>query len=100
MTGFGRLPLLWRGWQELRVAHHKQPFDLIHGFWGDEAGFLAVQAGAQFNIPSVVSIMGGELVGFPELNYGGQLSFFNRWFSRLSILNADLVTAGSQRLHA
>jgi glycosyltransferase involved in cell wall biosynthesis len=97
-AGLRRLPLLWRGWQALLAAHRNQPFDLVHGFWADEPGFLTVQASARLGIPGVVSLMGGELVQYPELNYGGQLSWFNRRFINQALEKADLVTAGSHQL--
>ncbi|MEZ4768392.1 MAG: hypothetical protein R2844_08195 [Caldilineales bacterium] len=57
------------------AAHGGQPFDLLHGLWADEPGFTAAAAaGRLLHRPAAVSILGGELVGFPDITYGGQLS--------------------------
>ncbi len=98
VSGLRRLPLVYRCWQAVLAAHQREPFDLVHGFWADEPGFIALQAGRRLGIPVVVSIMGGELVSFPDLDYGGQLSLFNRWFTKQAVNQAQTITAGSAGL--
>jgi glycosyltransferase involved in cell wall biosynthesis len=75
--------------------HRERRFDVLHAMWADETGLLAVWAGRRLNVPSVVSIVGGELVGFPELNYGLQRSAFSRWIVGRA-LKADCVVAASE----
>ena len=45
-------------------------YKLVHGIWGHPPGRMAVIFGKLFNIPSVVSIRGGEAANVPEINYG------------------------------
>lgn len=92
---------VWRGflvasaWAALIAEHRRARFDLFHGVWADEPGFLAVWAGRALGIPSMVSVMGGELVGFPDIGYGGRLNPLNRRMSRFALRGASLVTAGA-----
>jgi glycosyltransferase involved in cell wall biosynthesis len=96
--GVQRFPLFQSAFQVIFNAHKRNKFDLIHGFWADEAGFLAVLAGALLRRPTVVTVMGGELVQFPHLGYGGQRSRINRILTRVAIQQAKLVTIGSESL--
>jgi glycosyltransferase involved in cell wall biosynthesis len=81
----------------LRIGRAKR-FDVLHALWADEPGFLAVTAGRVLGVPSLVSVMGGELVAFAELGYGGYLSVLNRLLSGLALRNATTVTVGSRYL--
>jgi glycosyltransferase involved in cell wall biosynthesis len=78
--------------------HRREPFDVLHGLWADEPGALAVIAGRLTRVPSVVSLMGGELIGLADIGYGGQLSRINRSLIRLALRGAGRVTAGSSYL--
>jgi glycosyltransferase involved in cell wall biosynthesis len=71
------------------------PFDVLHGMWADEPGFVATTAARLLRVPSVVSLLGGELVGMPEIGYGGQLSRANRTLTRVALRAASRVTVGS-----
>lgn len=75
--------------------HQKTPFDLLHAFWADEAGFSAVLAGLWLKRPVIVSLGGGELTNLPHLNYGVQRFLTRRLTTRLALHRAALVTAGS-----
>ncbi len=90
--GIGRIPLYIR---TLRAIHQAVPIDILHGFWADEAAFLAVLAGKRLNIPVVASVFGGELVNLPDIAYGGARSHVNRQLSRFALKHANVVTAGS-----
>src|SRR5262249_48102868 len=59
-AGFRRLPLIGRALARIVSQHRRQPFDLLHGLWADEPGFLAVTAGHWLKGPTVVSLLGGE----------------------------------------
>lgn len=74
----------------LRRLHREQPFDLLHSLWADETGALAVWAGQMLGLPAVVSVLGGELVGFPALGYGLQRARTSRWIVGQA-LHADAV---------
>lgn len=100
--GVRRLVLWLTALRRVRALHRERPFDVLHAMWADETGLLAVWAGRRLNVPSLVSIVGGELVSFPELNYGLQRSAFSRWIVGQA-LHADAVIAASpyaQRLIA
>jgi len=93
-----RARLLTRAFAHIRAEHRRRPLDLLHAFWADEPGLLAVTAGRVMGVPSLVSLMGGELVGVPELDYGGQLNLVNRTMTRHVLRRAGHVTAGSEYL--
>ena len=67
-------------------------FDLIHGFWASLPGMTAVLAGRLLSTPSLVSVMGGELVYLPDIEYGGTGSELQRLLRRWTINRADSVT--------
>lgn len=75
----------------LRHLHHKKPFDVLHAMWADETGLIAAWAGRMLGIPVVVSIAGGELVGFEDLGYGLQRSAFSRWIVGQALYGADRI---------
>ena len=91
--GFGRFPL-YR--QAGKVVCSAEPFDLLHAFWADEPGFVAVRAARRLQLPAVVSVFGGELVNMPDIAYGGAVSRVNRVLTRYALRRASVVTAGSQ----
>ncbi len=97
--GLGRAPLLMRALARIAGAQQHRRFDLLHGMWADEPGFLAVVAGRLWGIPAVSSLMGGELVGLGDIGYGGQFSHTNRWLTRLALQGSKRVTVGSSYLY-
>lgn len=94
--GLERGPFLARALATLVHKGRRQRFDVVHGFWADEAGALAVAAGRLLHVPSIVTVMGGELVGEPDLEYGVQLSKLGRRLVRWSLPRANRVTVGSR----
>lgn len=48
------------------------PFKIVHGFWADPAGALAVRMGRELGIPSIVTFDSGEFESLPEIGYGSQ----------------------------
>lgn len=93
--GLHRLPLYFRALSAVVEEARSRPFDVLHGLWADEPGFLAAAAGRKTRTPSVVSILGGELVSLPDLGYGGQRSLVDSRLSGAAIRIADRVTVGS-----
>ena len=64
LTRILRFPTVFR-------KHHKQKkFVAVHGFWAMPAGMLAVIVAKMFKIKSIVSLLGGDAVGLPEIEYG------------------------------
>ncbi|HEX6893411.1 MAG TPA: glycosyltransferase, partial [Chryseolinea sp.] len=66
----------------VRRHHKKKAFGVIHGFWALPSGMFAVVLAGIFKIKSIVSILGGDAIALPEINYG-QLQ---RPLSRMLIL--------------
>lgn len=87
--------VMGQAWRAIMQAHRAEPFDLIHAFWADESGFVGVNLGIYLKIPVVVSASGGEMIWFPEIQYGTQGSRFRRWLVAQSLRRADVVTVGS-----
>lgn len=96
--GLRRLPLLLAARAAILAEHRRRPFDILHGLWADEPGFLAVSTARRLRRPAVVSLLGGELVGFPDIGYGGQLSRANRILTAQALAAGDCVTVGSTYL--
>jgi glycosyltransferase involved in cell wall biosynthesis len=96
--GARRFALLNKAIRYIRREHRREPFDVAHAFWADEPGFVATTCGRLLRVPTIVSIMGGELVSLPEIQYGGQLSRLNRWMIRAALRRASCVTVGSAYL--
>ncbi len=96
--GLGKLPLLWKAVAAIRREHRRQPFHVLHAFWADEPGYVAVRAARGLGIPSVVTLLGGELVSLPAIGYGGQRSRLNRVLATRALAGASRVTAGSTYL--
>jgi len=94
-TGAKRIPLLVSAVRALRAEHRRQPFSLVHGLWADEPGAVAVWAARVLGLPAVVSVMGGEMVALPEIEYGGALSRLNRALTGFALSRADVVTAAA-----
>lgn len=93
--GVRRAPLLWRA---IRLVLAHSPFDVVHGCWADEAGFVATVAARRLGVRSVVSLLGGELVDVSDVEYGGWRSVIGRNLTRFSLRSADCITVGSTYL--
>ena len=91
----GRAEVLARGVRAVVRLHRRRPVDLVHALWLDEPGAVATIAGRIIRRPVVASVMGGELVGLPDIGYGAALGRGGRWTTALTLRGADLVTVGS-----
>jgi glycosyltransferase involved in cell wall biosynthesis len=69
---------------------------VLHAFWATESGLLAALAGRVVGRPSLVSLAGGELVGFRDIGYGDQLAPAQRLKVTASLRLARAVTGGSR----
>jgi glycosyltransferase involved in cell wall biosynthesis len=93
--GLKRSGLLAAALAMLIAEHARSAFAALHGLWADEPGFVSVTAARLLRIPSIVSVMGGELIAMPGIAYGGRLSSSNRLLSTVALRGACRVTAGS-----
>ena len=64
-----------------RAMRSDGPFDIVHGYWPQPAGLLAVSAGIRLGIPRIVTFDSGEFVSLPGIGYGQQTS----WRGRLGV---------------
>ena len=94
--GIGRLMLWQRLRHQIAADHAIRPFQLLHGFWATEPGFLAGRIARQLGIPSVVSVAGGEFAAFPQFGYGTQQTGRGRLIVAETLRRATAVTAGSR----
>jgi glycosyltransferase involved in cell wall biosynthesis len=93
----GQAAFLWgAAVAAIAAEHRRRPFDVLHAFWADETGSIAAAAGRVLGVPTVVSIAGGEVVGFHDIKYGGQLSRGGRIKIDLALRLASAVTGGSR----
>ena len=91
----GRGRLLVRAVRRIRQLHAERPFHVLHGLWADEAGAAAVVAGRLIGRPTVVSVLGGEVMALSDIGYGTALGRGGRWTVSIALRGADVVTAGS-----
>jgi glycosyltransferase involved in cell wall biosynthesis len=92
----GRATVLVRGIGAVIEAHRTAALDIVHGLWADEAGAVAALAGRLVGRPSVVSLMGGELMALPDIGYGAALGRGGRWTTALALRLATVTTAASE----
>ncbi len=93
VRGSRRLALWWDAIKTLWRLHREKPFDVFHAMWADETGLIAAWAGKLLNVPVVVSIAGGELVGFEDIGYGLQRGAFSHWTVGQALTGANAVIA-------
>src|SRR5258706_5588228 len=79
-------------WFELLVEEHKrEPFDILHGYFLPQAGFVAAYAGKYLDIPNVVTIRGTDIE---------RAAYDPSKFSHVmyALQNASAVTANASEL--
>ena len=87
----------WRQWRALmRAMRRVGPFDLVHGFWGDPAGALAVLAARRLRLSSIVTCDSGEFVSLPDSDYGLQRALGSRLAVSYACRNATAVHVTSE----
>jgi glycosyltransferase involved in cell wall biosynthesis len=69
--------------------------EVIHTLWFGATSSMGLLAGHALSAPVVTSLGGGELVGLPQIGYGGQLNARSRLHTSLALRAARAVTAGS-----
>jgi glycosyltransferase involved in cell wall biosynthesis len=94
-AGLNRWRMLWNVEQVVKENHQIVPFDVIHAIWADETGYVANRIGRQLDVPSVVSVAGGELVGIREIRYGLQLGMVTSWLVQQALKHATMIVAPS-----
>ena len=79
--------------KDFQKDHRKQPYSLVHGFWGFPCGFASVLVGKTFRVPSLVSLQGGEAAALPVISYGDMLKQPLRFLTLWTCENAEALTA-------
>ena len=93
----GQAAVLWgSAFAAIATQHRLRRFDVLHAFWADETGAIAAMAGRILGVPTIVSIAGGELVGFRDIAYGSQITLGGRVKVDLALRLASVVTGGSR----
>jgi glycosyltransferase involved in cell wall biosynthesis len=63
------LKALYHIWK-IRHDHAIKHFSIIHGFWIMLQGIVAVVSGKLLNVPSIVTLPGGDITYIPTIKYG------------------------------
>lgn len=93
--------ILYREFQRLFETHHRSnSYQLVHGLWAEESGYLATRVAERLSIPAVVSLVGGELVGIREIGYGSLLGIQTGALVRHALRAADRIIAPSDTMSA
>jgi len=69
--------------------------EILHGI-GQSPGFIATVAGRLLRVPSIVSLVGGELTSLPDAGYGELRTAAGRAMMRMQLRWADALTAASR----
>ena len=80
----------------IRSLHREAPFDVVQAIWSGTCGIVAVVAGRLLGVPSPVHIAGGELIGLPDIAYGGRLKARGRLREALTLRGATAITAAAR----
>lgn len=95
VSGLRRLAFLARARGVIARWARRERLDVLHAMWAHEPGFLATLAGRRTGVPTVVSLLGGELADLPDIGYGAGTSAVNRWLVRRALGAADRVHCAS-----
>lgn len=75
--------------------HRASPFALVQAFFSGACGLIAVSAARMLGTPSMVHVAGGEPVRFPDIRFGGRLTWRGRLQERVVLAAATALTAAS-----
>ncbi len=100
IENIGRHGTRRRALAALHRAHRRAPFAVLHALWSSTPGALTVLAGRLLGVPTLVHVVGGELVALPQIGYGGCLSWRGRLRERWVLRHADRVAVPSRPLLA
>ncbi len=90
--GEGRGLRALRRTRHLLVEQHaEQAFDVLHAIGADATGAVTNWVGKRLGVPTVVSIVDDELVAYPDIEYGQQLSFLGRVMVKQALMGATCI---------
>lgn len=93
----GRRATRLRAIRAILREHRKAPFGLVQSLFSGGSGLIAVAAARLLGVSSVVHVAGGEPVRFPDIGYGGRLTWRGRLQERVVLSTASVLTAASAR---
>jgi glycosyltransferase involved in cell wall biosynthesis len=73
-------------------------FHFVHGFWALPSGLFVVILGKIFRVKSAVSILGGDAVSLPEIEYGQLRNWLPRKLVFLTLNHATVMISLTQYL--
>ncbi len=76
--------------------HIKHKHHVLFAFWAYPAGFWCVLVARFCRVPAIVHLQGGEVVGFPAIQYGSLLQPRSRRLVKLTLQKASTVIALTQ----
>lgn len=76
--------------------HIKYKHHVLYAFWAYPAGFWCTLVGKICQVPSIVHLQGGEVVGLPTIQYGLLLRPRSKSLVRWTLQNAAAVVALTQ----
>ena len=79
----------------LELARRRR-FDVLHGFIAGPPGFIAASLGRAFRIPSVVTLMGGELSRLDDIGYGSQRHWRGRFLVNRTLAWCNHITVATR----
>ena len=91
----GRRPVTSRTLATMWSEHGKAPFDLVHAYWASGPGVIAAAFRMLTDTPAVLTLPGGDLCAFDDIEYGGLRTFAGRLRVKVAIAGANAVIAQS-----
>ena len=95
----GRLALMRRMWKTaaaIASSHQQNSFDVLHGFWADQGGVVTGMVARRLSIPNIITVMAGELIHEPLVNYGKRKRPIAGRLARYGARQADVLIANSR----
>ena len=96
--GLGSAHLWTNALRAIQREHQVSRFHILHSIYGGEAGFVTVLASRLLNVRSVVSLVGGELAGLKDIDYGQDLQWRQHLMNQIALRFADRVLCGSLQM--
>ena len=90
----GEGPWRLRMLRSIAREHGRARFGVIHAFWS-RMGAVAACAGKWLGVPMVLTLPGGDVVSFPDIGYGGRISWRGRAELKLAARAARRTTVPS-----
>jgi glycosyltransferase involved in cell wall biosynthesis len=80
-----------------RVLRSLPPFDVLHAWWGIPAGWVTTSAIGR-PVPVVITASSGEFSGVPDIAYGLQRRWLDRYLLRRTFARAAAVTVPTRHM--